>query len=119
MLRPNFEDPLDTAQDLVDNNITLYVTPGSEIWKQFLAKSPNPAYNELAETMIIPKDWYEFWDYPEHYVIGEGTHAYMAPYLIPMKLELGRWWRSQERVSGKMPFGGNLSNKKWYLNEVF
>ena len=60
MLKPNFEDPLDTAQQLVDNNITLYVTPGGHIWKQFLAKSSLPEYNILAKNMHIPSGWREW-----------------------------------------------------------
>ena len=117
-LQPNFEDPLDTAQDLVDNNIILYYFPGGYIWKQFLAKSPDPAYNKLAETMIITKDWDEFDYYTEHYVIGEGTHAQMVGMLEPLELAMGRWWRSKEKLRGGNPYGGYLSNKKWHLNEV-
>ena len=118
MLRPNFEEPLDTAKQLVDNNITLYEVPGGNIWKQFLATSPDPAYNKLAENMYITKDWNDFYYYGKHYVIGKGTHAQMSPYLDSDELDYGRWYRSKEKVSGKYPNGGYLSNKKWYLNEV-
>ena len=69
--------------------------------------------------MYIPKDWEEYWNIPKHYVIGKGTHAQMIGYLHPYDLSLGRWWRSKERVEGKYPFGGYLSNKNWYLNEVY
>ena len=118
MLRPNFEDPMDTAQDLVDNNITLYVSPGSHIWKQFLAQSPNFAYNKLAENMIIPKDWDEFYNYTEHYAIGKGTHAKLTYAIFQYELDMGKWWRSKEKLQGDIPYAGYLSNKKWYLNEV-
>ena len=56
MLRPNFEVPLDSAQDIVDNNKILYVLPNGETWKQFLEISPVPEYNKLAENMIITKE---------------------------------------------------------------
>ena len=118
MLKPNFEDPLDTAQDLIDNNITLYDVPGGYIWKQFMAQSTVPEYNKLAQTMIITKDWDEYVFFTEHYIIGKGTHAQMASYLTHYELNHGRWYRSEEKVSGKYPFGGYLTNKKWYLNEV-
>ena len=49
MLRPNFEDPMDTAQDLVENNITLFTWPTGQVWKQWLEQSPNLYYNELGE----------------------------------------------------------------------
>ena len=118
MLRPNFEDPLDTAHDLIVNNITVYNWPGGYIWKQFLAQSPVPTYNKLAETMIVTEDWDEYWNFPEHYVFGNGTHAQMGGYLVPSELEMGRWWRSKEQVEGKIPYTGYLTNKKWSLNEV-
>ena len=118
MLRPNFEDPFDTAQQLVDNNITLYDVPGAEIRKQFLANSPIPSYNKLAETMIFTNSWAEYFQYAEQNVIGNGTHAKMAFKVYPLELQYGTWHRSQERVSGNNPFGGYVSNKKWYLNEV-
>ena len=118
MLRPNFEDPLDTAQDLVDNNITLYDVPGAHIWKQFLAHSPVPAYNKLSENMIIAKDWDEHDNYTEYYVLGKGTHAYMGSFVDSDYLDMGRWHRSEERVRGDNPYAGYLSNKNWYLNEV-
>ena len=119
MLRPNFEDPFDTAQQLVDNNITLFDSPGSHIWKQLLAQSSIPAYNKLSETMIITEEDNEFWNYMEHYVIGKGTHVLLTSYRAPWELSLGRWYRSKDRVSLSInPYAGYLSNKKWYLNEV-
>ena len=51
-------------------------------------------------------------------VIGNGTHALMSGYLSPYELTFGKWYRSTERVSGKNPHGGYLTNKKWHLNEV-
>ena len=118
MLRPNFEDPMNTAQDLVDNNIILYEIPGGEYYKQFLAKSSIPAYNKLAETMIITKDFNEFNYYTEHYVIGNGTHAKFSYLVLQSELDMGKWWRSKEKLQGDIPYAGYLSNKKWYLNEV-
>ena len=118
MLRPNFEDPLNTAQQLVDNNITLYFGPPYHIWRQFLAKSPIPEYNKLAETMVITKDWDEFKNYSRHNVIGKGTHAQMTSYLWNGELDMGRWWRSREILKEDSPYAGYQSNPKWIFNEV-
>ena len=63
----------------------------------------------------------------EHDVIGKGTHAQMTSFLTPWDLYLGEnkeinsgrgWYRSKEKVAGKYPYGGYLTNKKWHLNEV-
>ena len=118
MLRPNFEDPMDTAQQLVDNNITVYVSPGNYIWKQFLENSPIPAYKKLGETIQTPKDWTDLRLYGQHHVIGNGTHARLSSRLYAFESDSGRWYRSRETLVGNNPIVGYLSNKKWYLNEV-
>ena len=118
ILKPSFEEPLDTAKQLVDKNITLYNTPGSEIWKQFLLESSIPEYNILGETFLAPDDWDHYDNITEYYVMGKGTHATMAADLAPYELSMGRWYRSNEKVAGKYPYGGYLTNKKWHLNEV-
>ena len=126
-MRPNFEDPLDTAKQLVDKNITLYYTPYGQIWKQFLLKSSVSEYNILGENLIIPNDWDHFYNITEHDVIGAGTHAQMVASLSPRELAIGEneeinsgrgWYRSKEKVAGKYPYAGYLTNKKWHMNEV-
>ena len=84
ILRPNFEEPLDTAKQLVEKNITLYMIPGREIWKRFLLESSIPEYNILGETMIIADDYNHFDNITLHDVIGAGTHAHgPVSYLEP------------------------------------
>ena len=117
-MTPNFEDHLDTAKQLVEENITLYYVPGGEFFRQFLLESSIPEYNILGETIIIADDWDHFENIALHDVIGNGTHAKMAAALFPNELAMGRWHRSKERVAGKYPYGGFLTNKKWNLNEV-
>ena len=120
ILRPNFEEPLDTAKQLVEKNFTLYGGPGTEFWKSFLMESSIPEYNILGETYLIADDWDHFDNnITEHDVIGAGTHAYMIGYLSGWEMSLGRWYRSKEKVAGKNPYAGYLTNKKWHLNEVF
>ena len=130
LLRPNFEEPLDTAKQLVKKNITLYDAPGAEMWKQFLLESSIPEYNILGETFIIADDWDHLDILMEHDVIGAGTHAYIAGSVAPYYLDMGKkhhpegngiygWYRSKEKVAGDNPYVGYLTNKKWHLNEVF
>ena len=126
-MEPKFEDPLDTAKQLVEKNITLYRGPGSEIWKQFLLESSIPEYKILGENFINADDWNHDFYMTEHDVIGAGTHAMMTAYLDQWELAFGEnkeinsgrgWYRSKEKVAGKYPYGGYLTNKKWHLNEV-
>ena len=118
ILRPNFEEPLDTAKQLVEKNVTLYNGPGAEMWKQFLLESSIPEYNILGETIIIADDFDHFVNMTKDDVMSTGTHANMAAYLGQNTLSMGRWHRSKEKVAGFYPYGGYLTNKKWHLNEV-
>ena len=90
ILRPNFEEPLDTTKQLVEKNITIYDIPGTEFWKQFLLDSSIPEYNKLGETFIVADDWDHYLSMIEHDVIGAGTHAQMEAYLGTYELALGR-----------------------------
>ena len=117
-MRPNFEEPLDTAKQLVEENITLYFRPEFKIWKQFLMDSPIKEYNILGENVIFANNWDHFDNISKHNVIGAGTHASIKSYLVPSELAMGRWYRSKEKVSGNNPYVGYLTNKKWHLNEV-
>ena len=92
--------------------------PGGEIWKQFLLKSSLPDYNISGETIVIADNWDQFFNIARHDVLVSGTHAQMAPSLMTHELAMGRWYRSKEKMQGKYPFGGYLSNKNWHLNEV-
>ena len=94
ILRPNFEEPLDTAKQLVEKKITLYGGPGFEIWKQFLLDSSIPDYNKLGETLIIADDWDHYNNMSLHDVIGASTHAMMTAFVSVHELDIGKWYRS-------------------------
>ena len=53
MLKQRFEDPIDSAEQMIENNITLVLEPKSEYWKQFLANSYIPEYRTLSKNLII------------------------------------------------------------------
>ena len=120
ILRANFDDPVDSAQDIVDRNLTLFMPPYSEMWKQWLATHSNPYYNKISETMIIPGVYYKYSDFLtdlEHNILRDNTHVHMVGYLTPQVKSLGSgdsgWWRSKERVEGLQGYGGFLTRKNW------
>ena len=117
ILRPNFEEPLDTVKQLVERNIEIYTTPGSYFWKYFFQDSTIPEYKILGETLIIADNWDQYINISKHMHIS-GTYALMTVTLPPMYQDMGRWHRSEEKVAGRYPYGGYLTNKKWHLNEV-
>ena len=118
ILRPNFEEPIDTAKQMVEKNITIVATPGNDIWKKFLLNSAVPAYQTLGENLIVADSWEQDYNLSTQGILDAGTHARMEGYLVPYYLIMGRWYRSKEKVAGVNPYGGYLTNKKWHLKEV-
>ena len=116
-MRPNFEDPLNTAQQLVDNNIRIFGRP-TESRHLLFKDSEISSYIKLAENFDIAKSWDEFYDDFGKHIIDAGTHAYIYTYLWPEELELGRWWRSVDPIPFIYPYAGYTSRKNWHLNEV-
>ena len=57
LLRPRFEEPVDTVADLVKRrDIIPFMAPESYIYKQFFAASNDSDYQELSRKLVIPKD---------------------------------------------------------------
>ena len=47
--------------------------------------------------------------------MGTGVGNIATENLAP---EFGKWYKSKEIIDGKFPFGGPLTIKNWYGNEV-
>ena len=122
MMRPRFEDPIDTVKDMMDNNITLFVhqyTYHSN--KESLLHLDIPECTFIAENMVSVKDFYEFYYYVEHYIHGSGTHASMQGNLEYDDLQIAsmeKWWKSSEILPGDNSYGSYLSRRNWIMNEV-
>ena len=114
----NFEEPMDTAKQLVENDIKLYSVPvAANLYQQFLQQSNVQEYKMLGKDMIL-SNWSGYWDLHTQGVMGRGTHALLAWGLDHHEQSLGKWHRSQEKLSGWPVYVGYLSNKKWLFNEV-
>ena len=57
LLRPSFEEPVETAKDIIDRNIIPFAEPGErgEFYKQFFENSPNEHYQKLSQNFFLPK----------------------------------------------------------------
>ena len=117
MLKPRFEDPIDSAKQIIENNIILFEVPRGDYWVQFLANSPIPEYQTLSKRLIIANNWDEYFDLSEYGIIGNGTHAKASFVLDQGEKSLGRWWKGN-LIQGDYPYTGYLSDKKWHLNEA-
>ena len=121
-MRPRFEDPIDTAKDMMDNNITLFTYQYYYASaKQFLLDLDIPEYTSIAENMVSVKDDDEYYYYVEHYIHGSGTHAFRHGNLDYSELQIAsmdKWWKSSEIVPGGNHYASYLSGRNWIMNEV-
>ena len=141
-MKPNFESPAHTARDLVERDITVFLLPGSHIWRQLLSQSDIPEYRKIAESMIISESVGQYNAMTKNEMLSRGTHAMMTSFMAPSQLawakevdpdqeymnqkgeykyNYGRGYYRGELVdlTGNNGLGGYLTNKKWHLNEVF
>ena len=116
---PQFEDSINTVQDLLDNNITIfeydYLFHSYKNW-YFAFALNNPDWNHLAETMVpantscwkgpeICADVNGTWAYYiKHHLHGKKTHAFIYASLDPYDLKVmpdkKNWWRSAKLREG-------------------
>ena len=120
LLTPSYEEPVETAKDLIKRDITPILWPGAEIWIQFFAASPDPIYQEISQRFVSAKDWDEYEDMVRK-VNSTGMYAGIGTvpemYVVPEE-EFKDWYRSTEIISGTIPYVVHLSNKKWPLKKV-
>ena len=55
LLKPSYEKPIDTAQDVLDRNLTVISAPGTKSIVEMLKVSVFQVTRSLAERTIIPK----------------------------------------------------------------
>ena len=119
LLRPDYEEPVDTAADLVKRGITPFMYPGAEGWRESFVNSYDPVYQELGRRLVIAKDWAHY-DELVQKVISTGLFADIGtiPW-VDSTDEYKDWYRSAETLAEDNPYCGHLLNKKWPLKEVF
>ena len=119
LLRPSYEEPVETAADLIKRDITPFYQPGGEIHRQFFAASSDPIYQEISRRLVIAKDWDEYDDMVSK-VTSSGLFAQIGtePGWPTPEEKFKDWYRSSETIAGDNPYAGHLANKKWPLKKV-
>ena len=60
ILKKYYEDPVDTAQDVIDRNLSVIISPGYESKLEILKNSPSNITRTIAERTIVPKVIFSF-----------------------------------------------------------
>ena len=55
LLKKYYEDPVDTAQDVLDRGLKVIFIPGSESKVEIMKNSPSAITRELVERTVVPK----------------------------------------------------------------
>ena len=55
LLKPNYEKPIDSAQDVLDRGLTIIFAPGRDSIVELLKNSPSSITRELADKTIVVK----------------------------------------------------------------
>ena len=60
LLAPNYEKPIDTAQDIIDRKLTIIYAPETESMVNELKNAPAKTDRQLAEMTIVPEVIFPF-----------------------------------------------------------
>ena len=117
LLTPSYEEPVEIAADLIKRDITPFMSPGSEMYKQLFAASSDPIYQEISRRLVIAKDYDEYEEMVPQ-VLSTGLFAGLGtePWTEPENYK--DWYRSSETIAGDYPYQVHLTNKKWPLKKV-
>ena len=55
LIKPDYEKPVDTAQDILDRDLTILYRPFTSTFVDIMKKSDSAVTRELAERIIVPK----------------------------------------------------------------
>ena len=119
LLTPSYEEPVDTAADIIERNIKPILWPGGETFKQFFAASPDPNYHEISRRFVIAKDWDDY-EAMLREALSTGMYANVGtgPWYFNSTEELKDWYKSTETIGGDYQYEVHLTNKKWPLKKV-
>ena len=117
LLRPKYEEPIETAADMVRRDITPFYFPGMHYMRAVLAASPIPENRELSKKLYIPNDYDEMYELADK-VQDTGLYAMIGttPWAYPE--EFKDWYRSSETLGGFSKYSVHLTNKKWPIKKV-
>ena len=118
LLMPQYEKPVDSAQDVLDRGMVPFVWHGGEYYRDLLLQSSNPTYKKLGEILVVPIDWQTFERMIQEDVLGANTHVALQGGICQSCYD-GKFHESKDVLEGDTPFGGDIINKKWSLTEEY
>ena len=117
LIKPVLEEPIDSAQTIVDRGMAPITNEGGQYWVDFLSSSPNPLYRQLSEITIVPKDYNELVNLMRERILKDGTSVFIGIEMYADELDPADFYKSKEVLEGNNYFTFWIVNKKWPLSE--
>ena len=117
LLKPRYEEAVETASDVNNRNITIVQNPGGESWIPFFAKKSEPIYQNLSQRFVIAKDWCEYQQMANDIVSDRSNGTTATIGTVPSTTdtseeEYSKWYRSAERISWNQPIRGSCHKQE-------
>ena len=55
LMKPTYEKPVDSAQDIIERGLKVIYDPGSESLVEMMKNSPSAVNRDLAKLTVVPK----------------------------------------------------------------
>ena len=117
LLRPSYEEPVETAADLIKRKITPFLEPSLKGLQQVFWLSADSDNHEIAKKLFVAWNLDEFAELV-WLVNATGEYAQIGRVPSVPEEEFKNWYRSSQTIKGLNPYGGHFSNKKWPLKKV-
>ena len=116
MLKPQYELPVDSAQDIIDRGLIPFAF--GDYFKEFLTQSPNPLYQQLGHKMVEIIDETTFDRMLREDVLVSNTHVMLGG-LFKHQDEFGKFHRSDDVLKGSDPNYVTVVNRFWEYREAY
>ena len=116
MLKPQYEQPVDSAQDIIDRGLIPF--SWGEYYKIFLIQSPNPLYQQLGNKMVDYIDDATYDKMLKEDLLGANTHVMLGG-LLKHELDYGKYHHSKEVLRGSDPNLVNVVNSIWEFRGAY
>ena len=115
LLRPKYEQPIDSAQEVLDRGMIPF---GMGSIKIVLLTSPNPVYQQLGKKYLDFPGQYGIDKILKEEVLGKNTHVLIGM-LYNQQKKFGKFHYSKEHLQGAGSYSVNIMNKKWEYADAF
>ena len=118
MFKQVFEDPVDTAQEVMNRGLIPFVYYTDRQIVDVMARSDDKLYQDLASITVIPKGELEFWYLMRDGVHGSETHVYLGARIWGYMLKWGNLYHiSKEVLEGRLNYNFWIENKHFRLSQ--